>query len=410
MRSGLHIDSLQRLLEEKPFLFLLVLVLADLFFLGQYTSAISISGHEAKIVYLQETILHDTVIVSMNLFGWDDLGLRIPFLFIHAVNAVLIYFLSKRLLRKPADALFATLVYLMLPGVNSAALLISKAGFLITCVLVLVLILPNYRKLSLALLCGFMILDNAFAVLYLALFFYALYKKDNVLIVLSLLMFAVNMYIFGFDDGGKPKGYFLDTFGVYSVIFSPLVFIYFFYSIYRTLVKEEKTILWFIVFVTFAFSLMLSFRQKIRIEDFAPLFVIGAPLMIRTFLHGYRVRLPQFRKKYRMMFQIVISSLILNFIFIFWNKPLYHLYDENENHFAYHSQVAKELATQLKEKGFEHLKVDNTELALRLKFYGIESGKEYLLSDIKLLDSSQEVSIFYTSEKTASFYVTKILN
>lgn len=410
MMTGLHTDSLQRLIEEKPFLFLLLLLFINLLFLGQYTSALSISGHEAKIVYLQETILHDVVNISMNLFGWNDLGLRIPFLFIHAINAVLIYFLSRRLLRKSSDALFATLIYLLLPGVNSAALLISKAGFLITCVLVLLLVLPHYRKLSFALLSAFMILDNAFAVLYLALFFYALYKKDNVLIIVSLLMFAINMYIFGFDDGGKPKGYFLDTFGVYSVIFSPLVFIYFFYSIYRTLIKEEKTLLWFIVFITFAFSLMLSFRQKIRIEDFAPLFVVGTPLMIRTFLHGYRVRLPQFRKKYRMMFQIVITSLILNFIFIFWNKPLYHLYEEKEKHFAYHSHVAKELAFELKQRGIERLRVYNAELALRLRFYGIAEGDDYLLSEAKIRNSSQKVSIFYTNEKIASFYVTKILN
>lgn len=407
---GTYTDSFQRLLEKRPLLFLSLLLLIDLLFLGQYTSAISISGHEAKIIYLQETILHDLANASMQLFGWSDLGVRIPFLFIHAINAVLIYFLSKRLLRKSSDALFATLIYLLLPGVNSAALLISKAGFLITCVLVLLLVLPHYRKLSFALLSAFMILDNAFAVLYLALFFYALYQKDNVLIVVSLLMFAINMYIFGFDDGGKPAGYFLDTFGVYSVIFSPLVFIYFFYSIYRTLIKEEKTLLWFIVFVTFAFSLMLSFRQKIRIEDFAPLFVIGTPLMIRTFLHGYRVRLPQFRQKYRMMFQIVITSLILNFILIFWNKPLYHLYEEKEKHFAYHSHIAKELASKLKRLGFEQIKAHNAELALRLKFYGIKEGGDYLLSAEKIRHSSQEVSIFYTNDKIASFYVTKILN
>jgi hypothetical protein len=45
--------------------------------------------------------------------------------------------------------------------------------------------------------------------------------------------------MYSFDTGGKPKGYFLDALGVYAAIFSPLLFLYFIYSMYRILIKEE---------------------------------------------------------------------------------------------------------------------------------------------------------------------------
>ena len=384
-------------------------ILIDFIFLSFYTTQISISYREAKIYFFNDDFLHNIIHFSTYIFGQNDFGLRVIFIFLHFLNLILIYNLSKSILKRDTDRFLSILIYALLPGVNSSALIISEANIIIFLTLLFIYLFFKYRKLSLILLTLLLFIDNSFAILFLSIFFYSFHKGDKLLLFYSLLLFTVSIYVFGFDTGGKPKGFFLDTLGVYSAIFSPFIFIYFFYSIYRVLIKGEKSLLWFIAFTALVFSLILSFRQKLNIADFAPFVVIAIPIMVKVFLSSYRVRIKEFRKQYYYMFLFLIFTLSVNFIVMFYNKPLYDVLYK-EKHFAYKFHIAKELALILKSKNIISANFDDKKMALRVKFYGIKEGSEYRISSFAINNSSKKVSIFHTSKISEEFFVTKIHN
>ena len=395
-------------LSKEPFLVFLVIAVNWLFlFYG--IDSLSISYEEAYTFFFGDDFVHKIVQNSAKLFGQSDFALRLPFVLFHTASLVLLYKISKVYLKRKGDRVFSVVVFSLLPGVNSSALLVNSSAIVIFFTLLFVyLYLYADKRFSYLLLIAYVLIDNSFSMLYLSLVFYAVYKKDNFLLLLSLGLFAVSMYIFGFDTAGKPKGYFLDTFGVYGAIFSPLVFLYFFYSLYRILIKEEKNILWFISFVSLAISLLLSFRQKILIEDFAPFVVISTPLMVRVFFSSFRVRLPELRHWHRLFFSIIFFTLVLNFLFIYFNKPLYLLIKNPQKHFAYKYHFAKELADKLKSMGISNIYCSDEKMALRLKFYGILSGGSYSLSLYPKGSLYKKVTISYIKIPLETYYVSKI--
>lgn len=214
--------------------------------------------------------------------------------------------------------------------------------------------------------------------------------------------------MYGFDTGGKPKGYFLDALGVYAAIFSPLLFLYFVYSMYRILIKEEKNLLWYISFGALVASLLMSMRQKLALEDFAPFVVIAIPLMVKIFFNSYRVRLPIHRKYHNITFGVVLTLLVLNLSFTFVNKPLYHFLKKADDHFAYNYHIAKDLALALTEKGIVNINTEDEKLALRLKFYGIQSGgiHQLYVSNYKNEDL-EKIDIKYFGKIIETFYINK---
>ncbi|KRS80007.1 membrane protein, partial [Campylobacter coli] len=78
-------------------------------------------------------------------------------------------------------------------------------------------------------------------ILFLTFFFFGIYKRNSFLLTLALVLFGLSISFYGFDTGGRPRGYFLDTLGIFAACFSPLVFIYFFYVVYRLTFKEQKS-------------------------------------------------------------------------------------------------------------------------------------------------------------------------
>jgi hypothetical protein len=207
--------------------------------------------------------------------------------------------------------------------------------------------------------------------------------------------------------GGKPKNYFLDTLSIYATLFSPLLFIHIFYSLYRTLIKSKNSIIWYIAFIPLLFSLVVSFRQKIYIEDFAPYILMGLFISISIFYNSLRVRLPEFRTKITNSLYAVMVLLILNLLIVSSNKVLYHFTDRPIEHFAYKYHIAKDLAKELKSMGVTNISIPNTKLALRLKFYGIDDSNEYYLSK-ENGPNSKKVSIRYMDRVVATYFVTKI--
>ena len=371
-------------------------------------NTLSVSYNEAQIFFNSTSCIHYLVKFSTSIFGQNDFALRAPFLFFHILSTILLYKLSKQYLKRKSDRVFGVIVYLLLPGTNSAAILVNSAEIVIFLSLTFIYLyeIKKYIVAYLILSLSFLV-DNSFSIFYLSLIFYSLYKKDNTLLYFSLILFGISMYVWGFDTGGKPKNYFIETLAVYSAIFSPLVFLYFFYTEYRILIKEDKNILWFISFVAFIFSLLLSFRQKIRLEDFAPFAIIATPLMVRTFLSSYRVRIPELRSWHKLFFIIVFGSLVINFMLIYFNKPLYLVLANPRKHFTYRYDFAKEIAKRLKSMNIKEIYSNDRDLALRLKFYGIESGGDYLLTQYPQ-KNGKSVTISYYNKPVFKVFVSKI--
>lgn len=368
-----------------------IMIIVDVGFLLFSASGLSISYKEALILYEAKTPLHFLVNGSCALFGYDDFGLRMPFMVIHVINVLLIYSISKPFLKNKIDRLMCVFVYVLLPGINTAALVVNEASLAIFITLLFVWCWQNKLYLhSYLILLVSLGIDNSFAIFYLALFFYGIAKKEKTLFVLCLFLFSASMYMYGFHTHGKPRGYFLDTIGVYAAVLSPLVLLYYMYTLYRIAIKEKKHILWFISFGAFVFSLIFSLRQRLALEDFLPFAIVAVPLMVRVFLNSYRVRLPKHRRLHKILLSIVLGSLILNFLLIIANKSLYIFFKTPSKHFAYKHNVAKELASWLKSKNITSLHVKDKKLRLRLKFYGIKDGHEFALQKLDLSDNSEE--------------------
>jgi hypothetical protein len=385
----------------------LLVIVTSVMFLLYGVSSLSIRYDEAVILFEGTSLVHYLVSFSTKLFGQTDLALRLPFILLHVASLVLLYKIGKLFLKRKLDRVVSIALYAMLPGVNSVAILVNGAYIAIFLTLLFIyLYMYGYKKASFLVLIVALFADNSFAILYLSLFFYSIFNKEKQLLVLSLVLFGLSMYMYGFDTGGKPKGYFLDALGVYAAVFSLFVFLYLVYALYRILIKEEKNLLWYISFSTLVLSLILSLRQKLLLEDFAAFVVIAIPLIVKVFFNSYRVRLPQHRKYHNMAFGVVFTFLILNLIVSYFNKPLYHIIKKPENHLAYKYHIAKDLAQILKEKNINNINIEDKKLALRLKFYGIQNAGTYKLShtDFKKTDY-EKIDIKYFDKIVKSFYI-----
>lgn len=394
-----------KLLGSKLFFGVFLPLYAAILFL--YPSYLSISHYEAVIFYEDGGYLGIITRFFCGVFGQNDFALRSFFIVLFLSSLPLFYLISKKVLRLDTDARVATVIFCLLPAAPLSALLVTKSAVIIFITLLFIYLYGIGRSLlSFAVLAMAAMLDGAFAILFLSLIFYAIRRKDNLLIAVSIALFGISMGLFGFDDGGRPRGYFLDTFGVYSLIFSPLLFLYFIFAIYK-INPSERPIGWYISFWALLFSLLLSFRQKIMIYDFAPFVVVAIPFMLKTFFASYRIRIGKNKRLYESGFAITIVSLAAMSAISLFNYPIYGVLQNKTNHFAYNYQVAKELAASLKDMNIDRCAIDDREMALRLRFYGINYGSDYFISK-KQMPNSKKVSIVYSNTEVAIYYVTKI--
>jgi len=384
-----------------------IVIITSVLFLLYGVSSLSIRYEEAVILFEGTSLIHYLVYFSTKLFGQTDLALRLPFILLHIGSLILLYKIGKLFLKRKLDRVVSIALYSMLPGVNSIAILVNGAYIAIFLTLLFIyLYMYGYKKASFAVLIIALFADNSFAILYLSLFFYSILNKEKQLLTLSLALFGLSMYIYGFDTGGKPKGYFLDTLGVYAAVFSLFLFIYLVYALYRILIKEEKNLLWSISFFSLVISLILSLRQKLLVEDFAVFVVIAIPLVVKVFFNSYRVRLPQHRKYHNISFGVVFVFLVLNLGVSYFNKPFYLFIKDPSNHLAYKYHIAKDLAQILKDKNINNINIEDSQLALRLKFYGIQSGSIYKLSPSKFRKTNYEkINIKYYGKIVKTFYL-----
>ncbi len=375
-----------------------------LFFYGVHF--LSIGNIEMKVLNA------DSFVSSINhlffyLFGKSDITLRLPSFIASIISLILYYYISIKVLKNKKDVYMSVILFTLLPGFIISTILVNKSIYLILFTLLFVYLFLYKRFLSYIVLSLFVFLDYSFVALYFGLFFYALYKKQNLLIIYSLILFMLNANYFHYSIGGIPKGEFLNLLVVYFAIFSPLLFIYFLYSIYKYLIKNQKNILWFISFSAFFVSILLSFRQRIRIDDFAPYVVISSIFMVKTFLESYRVRLRVFRKPYKIMFILILSSVVLFDFVMFDNKFLYKFCEKPQKHLMYNFYNTKKIVSILKNKKIDKVFCEDKMLCKKLYFYGVTKGNKFFISNHKISDA-EKISIYYQNMAVKTIYVSKV--
>jgi hypothetical protein len=260
------------------------------------------------------------------------------------------------------------------------------------------------------LLFSYAIMDVGFVYLFLGLSLYYFFNKKYKDSLYNISLFFLSSYLYGFDIYGFPRGHFLDTIGIYAAIFNPIIFLYIFYVLYRRYLINKKDKLWYIASTALLFSLLVSFRQRIEIEHFAPYLIIALPLAAQTFVSSYRVRLKEHRKGYRTIFVISFILLIANTLIVFFNKDLYLILDNPKKNFAYNMHIAKDLAKALKAEGYNCVDT-NEKMQKRLRFYSINRCEENRLEELPY-DSKEDadVTIRYKNKTLYKATVTKLNN
>lgn len=370
--------------------------------------SLSISYNEALNVFVNNSILSIITKSSIYFFGQNDIALRLPFILLYLFSVLLMYRITDNYFRYEKDRFIAMCIFMVLPGVLSASLLVNSAILIIFLTLLYVYFYKKNDKHSYGLLVLFLLVDNSFAILYLALFFFSFKNQDKKLMYFSMIFFILSMYIYGFTTEGKPRGFLVDTFAIYATVFSPLLFIYFIYSLYRAGIKNERSLTWYISITALLLSIIFSFRQRIYIEDFAPYVVISLPFMLKTFFHAYRIRLKEFRRGYNIIAILIITMLSLNVILTFINKPLYLVLPNPTKHFVYQYNFVKELSNELKKRNINQITCLDEALSLRLRFYNINKGEDYFLSTYPFYNYDEKIVIEYYGKELYIAYVKKI--
>ena len=384
-----------------------LICLIDFVFLLYAANSLSISYNEAEIFFQKHSLLGYILKLSAHFFGQNDLAVRGVMIFFHIASVVLMYKVSKFYIKLEFDRIIAVLLFVLLPGTLASALIINNAGICITLALLCIYLFHIKKKILFSFFfCLAFFIDGDFLIFYAGLFIFALYKRKPPLAWFSAILFLLTLYFFGFETNGRPSGHFIDTFGIFAAVFSPFVFIFFVYTIYRIWVKEKKDLLWFIAICSFCFCMIVSVRQRLELEQFLPFCVIATPLMVRVFFNSYRVRLPKFRKGHKICTGLVMLFLVFNWSAIIFNQIFYLFLNDPTKHLTYKFDVAKELADKLKEAGVQDIATEDTRLALRLKFYGIKtkSYSKNLLASADL-DEKSKFSIEKMGKVVANFNI-----
>lgn len=337
-----------------------------------------ISPHEAKIFYTSEDLLSTLMHWGDSLFG-GFIGLRSFFILSGFMTVVLFYELSRRYFDKPQDAYLSTVLFMFLPGILTATTLVNVAILVLPFVLLFVLMYERgYFWVLPFIMLALFFMHDASIIFFGALLIYALVHKDKKLGIASGAFLITFIYLSkGIEIGGGPSGHFLEIFGLYASIFSPLLFLYFFYAIYRILLREKKTLLWYISFTALAFSLLLSIRQRVVITDFAPYVLISVILMLDVFNKSVRVRLPEFQKRYKRAFTVVLIFLGMSASLIIFHKVTYTLSSNSDRHFAKRIYEPYYLAKELKEKDVPCYKGAQGGERYQLRYYNILPCSNY---------------------------------
>ncbi len=340
-------------------------------------SAAPISPHEAKIFYTSSDIVSSFMHMGDDLFG-NLFGLRILFVLFGFFSILFFYEFSRRSFDKREDAYLATFIFMLLPGIVTGSTLANIAIIVLPFVLLFVLLYEksHFTVLPIIMLILFFI-HEASVIFFIALLLYGLLHKDRKLSIFAAAFLIAFVYLAkGIEIGGRPSGHFAEIFGLYAAVFSPLVFFYFFYTMYRIFLREKKSLVWYIAFTALFVSLILSIRQKIGITDFAPYVLIAVPLMLHLYHNSLRVRLPEFQKKYIVSFKVIISTLILSSVSILLYQILFDITKDTKRFYSNSVYAPYILSEALKADNIHCYDTTDERERYQLKYYNISTCSE----------------------------------
>lgn len=357
---------------------------------------ISISAKEARNFFENNAFFYQILRFISEKYGRSDYSLRLFPIGLHLINLALIFGISLRYLRKKSDALFCTIAFGLIPGVNFLALFANEGILVLTISLVFALLFSffqNNTKISLIarliLIAAIASLGFEYLLILLGLLAYLLRQKRFYEALFCVICMGLNLYFFDSQINGRPRAYFFDTLSQMSIIYSPILFIYYAYSLYWGIVVRNH-ILAYLGASSIIFCLVLSIRQSIDFYTFLPQSLVGFPIMIMCFFSDLRTKLIYFRKKNYVIFTLILAFLLIELAFIFGNKITYTA--SAKPNFASSYYFSKEIANNLKKLGISSIK-SPPNLRYQLKFYGIEEAKSPRLiptygaqkSDIKII-------------------------
>ena len=336
-----------------------------------------IGPNEALLYYESDKILYTLTHVANGWFG-NDLDFRLPFLLFGLINMALFLMMSEVYFQKKEESYLATSIFALLPGIITSSILVNIAGLVVTLVLVFLIFYEKKKVYAQALtMILLLLIHNASIIFFIAILIYSALKRDRLLFVFSLFLAFLSLFYFnGLSVDGRPSGEFMELFGLYMALFSPLVFIYFFYALYRIWQREQKDILWYISFTAFVLSIILSLRQQVIMTDFAPYVIIAVVLMILIYQKTVQVRLPQFQRMYHFGFKMVIGSLIFTALIILFHKTFFLFMENKSKHFTYPFYEPYWQVMELKEIGQNCYTVESVKKQYQLKYYGIEECRD----------------------------------
>jgi hypothetical protein len=352
----------------------IVFYISAIFYLA---STLPIGAHEANVYYTDNDVLYFLTHL-LEEYSNSFLAIRAPFVLFGLLNIPLFFIMSRLYFEKVEESYLATSIYLLLPGIITSMVLVNIAVLVIT--LVLFFIIFYEKKIVWGQIVSMLVLlvvHDASIIFFIGISIFFLVKREKKLFFVSFIFLIISLLFFThLDIGGKPEGEFLQLFGLYMALFSPLVFLYFFYALYRIWLREEKDILWYISSTAFLFSLLLSLRQQVDMTDFAPYVIVSVVLMLVTSRKSIYVRLPQFQTFYRLGFQLLFASLVLSAMVIIFHKLFFNVLEDKSKHFAYSFYEPYWQVLELKEIGQNCYTVSNRKVQYQLKYYGIESCQE----------------------------------
>jgi hypothetical protein len=336
-----------------------------------------ISPHEAKAFYTSSDIVSTLMHMGDTLFG-NLFGLRIFFVFFGFLSILFFYELSRRYFDKREDAYLATFIFMLLPGIVTGSTLANIAIIVLPLVLLFVLL---YEKNHFVLLPFIMLIlffiHEASIIFFIALLLYGVLHKDRKLSIFAAAFLIAFVYLAkGIEISGRPSGHFAEIFGLYAAVFSPFIFFYFFYVMYRIFLREEKSLLWYISFTALLFSLLLSIRQRIGITDFTPYVLIAVPLMLHLYHNSLRVRLPEFQKKYILGFKVIMATLILSSLSILLYQVMFDITKDTKRFYSNSVYAPYILAEALKADMIDCYNGTDEKERYQLQYYNISRCSE----------------------------------
>ncbi len=302
-----------------------------------------------------------------------ELGFRSPFLMLSMLNAYIFYLISKHLFDREVDRFLSLVVYLLLPGVVASTVLSSDALIISFVVLLFILLyLKQHILLSILVVSLLIIIHWSASFLYLSLAIYALLKRDKYLFFGCIILLGIYLFAGISIPDESSKSYFFELLGIYATVMSPLVFIYLFYSLYRSLLRGERDIVWAVSFISLMLSLLFSLGEKVRIVDFSPYLMIGVLVAVRTYQSSLRVRLRQFQKGYRISFAFVLFALVLNTLMLLFHQPIYRFAGKENYKIVKPVYEPYDLVKKFYQKGLKCTENIDRKSYNQMRYYGIK--------------------------------------